>query len=118
MALRFREKLERYPPLVCRILARKTVNKRTVAIRTSEIVHESGLSFERVMEISRMMEWDTVPVGEMYMFMRGCNVDIETRDGQRFQYDYSRKMSRIPQYVIKSPEFQKVYVPLLQQLKT
>jgi hypothetical protein len=68
----------RYPPFVCRVLARKTVQqngKRTVIpVSTMEIVAISGLSAKKVVWIGSQPNWDDITVGEAIRFLKGCHL--------------------------------------------
>lgn len=71
-------RLARYPPFICRVIARKTVvvdGKRSVEpVSTADIVGISGLSAKKVAWISCQPKWDGISVADMIRFLRGCRM--------------------------------------------
>jgi len=68
-----KEKLDNMPPAMVRLIARKPDGRRR-PMTNAEIAEASGLSEDRVKEISMLTTWDDVPVGETYAFCSGCGV--------------------------------------------
>jgi len=71
-------RIVRYPPFICRVIARRTVvvdGKRSVVpVSTTDIAEASGMSVRRVAWISVQSSWDRIPVSDMILFLRGCNL--------------------------------------------
>lgn len=78
--LRLDEKLKRFPPVVCRLLARKIIkHNHVVALTDAEIAKSSGLSMADVVHISWSAAWDSIPVSKMLAFTKACGVDFDDR---------------------------------------
>lgn len=103
--LKTTEKLTIFTPRMCRILARKKVGKRTVALSTEEIADASGMTVPEVHVLMLQRDWTAVPVGLMVRFMRGCGVDIDSRASMIRHRDLLRKSQNVPLYLRKSPEW-------------
>lgn len=103
MALSYYEKLKRFPPVRCRLVAvRYPANKKyqwPVPLTDDEIATRSTLSVERVRELSVQTSWWEIPNGTTEQFLFGCRVDLNNwrtyarlvRLANREKYDYIRR---------------------------
>lgn len=67
------EKLNRVPPNVCRLLARKA---RGLFPKTNaEIARDAGLARSTVHKISKLKRWDTIPLMTIERYIRGTGVN-------------------------------------------
>ena len=69
-----RQKLNLFPPCLCRCVARIRHGRRP--LQRKEIAARSGLPLRKVDELSRLTSWDRVPVEEMERFSLACGVDL------------------------------------------
>lgn len=72
----YSERFDRIPPWLCRLLARTHHGHRLMTER--EICERSGLNRERVVQISRLRTWRTVPLGVIEQFSGACGVNLLT----------------------------------------
>lgn len=108
------EKLDRFPPVAVRLLARVSANRHTRALLDGEVASQSeGLTIREVRHISRLATWDEVTVGTMRMFLRGCGADLDSRDWLRQNAAYMRKIKSIPRFLLRSPEWSTTFEPLI-----
>lgn len=120
----FWEYLDDYPPAVVRLMARTTNFGAGVrALSSAEIALTCGMPISRVVEISYLMEWATVPIGEARAFCTGCNFDPTLRAVRKRQALYLSQCSnplnpRPPPYLRSSPYWEKEFLPLLLHLKS
>lgn len=71
------KKINRVPPYVCRLLARKDGK----AMSNEQIAELSGLSQTKVKRISWMVEWDSLSAKDIDRYSTACGVDlIKQRD--------------------------------------
>ncbi len=78
--LTLQAKADRFPPIVCRLLARKRVRHDYVeAMSDEELRSLSGLSMATIKRLSWTHSWDGVPVAEMLAFTRACGIDFDDR---------------------------------------
>lgn len=95
--LTLQQKANRFSPVVCRLLARRTINhNHVVALTDEEIRDASGLSMADVKALSYSVTWRFTPFEKMMAFTKACGVDFDDRqalqrhskmmDGKRFAY--------------------------------
>ena len=88
----FWSKLDRYPPLVVRLLACKRVpGKGKVAITDEEIATRSGLALSEIKSLSWLASWDGVPVSRVRQFSEACGVFFNRRSSMRTTSNISRR---------------------------
>lgn len=101
----------RYPPILCRLLAR-VPNSRPLSI--DEIASRGGMSNLEVVMLSERTSWDEVPFMHMMRFLKGCGVD----------FGDARQMRRVNDYIAKRPTWKYLkssgrwtdtYEPMLKQ---
>lgn len=105
--LKIEERLDRFPPLVCRLLAREGESNRHIKPLTDDqIAERSGLSISRVKALSWLVDWKGVEVYEMLAFSKGCGVDLSDRSKLAKHLQYVRsKRNRTWQYLKKHHEW-------------
>lgn len=113
--------MRHYPPFYVRILAKK---KRAVfedlAMSDEEVTIRSGLTINRMREISRMRNWADVTLGEFKAFAVGCDFDLTNPADRRriIQYKYvcKKRRKRPFLYVTKSKLFESTFLPLIRMM--
>jgi len=107
MALKLQEKLDRFPPVICRLLARHKDGGRVVAWRTEEIASRAKMSPAEIMLLSQRVSWDGVPVDTMLRFTTACDIDLDDHLCIKRKLDHLAKLqSTLPRFLIKSPEWE------------
>lgn len=107
------DKLDTFPPIACRLLARKiTKTGGTVAKTVHEIASTAGMSVMEVNSLSWQPSWDSLTVDELKRFSLACGVDFTSRDIMRAHSSYLRKNPSF-KYLKKSPEWENVYKPMI-----
>lgn len=102
-------RLNRYPPVLCRLLARE---KRGRPLTTAEIADTSGLPPAKVEAISASISWDRVEVNDMRAFIQACGCDFDHQPNMRRVEDYIRKGAKFT-YLKRSPYWKNYYYPLV-----
>jgi len=106
MALKLQEKLNRFPPVICRILARRMDGTRVVAYLTAEIAQRADMQEAEVLLISQHTSWEGIPVDTMLRFTHACGIDLDSRLAMKRKLDHLAKLqSTLPRFLIKSPEW-------------
>ena len=77
--LSFQEKLRRFPPIACRLLARRRTASGYVAVTDSEIASLSKLPMAEIKRLSWLGSWDGVNVSHVDAFARACGIDFNNR---------------------------------------
>lgn len=70
------EKLDRFPPFLVRLLARRPRGQGWKPLSTTEIAGRAELSRYEVQKISALTTWASVPVEIVERFANGCRVDL------------------------------------------
>ncbi len=112
--------LAAYPPIKVRLLAQVAGGRYHRAITNAEIAIAGGFTLERVEEISRLEDWDSLTFDEYRRFCGACRFDpLITRDRNRVN-DYSNKCLKRKtkpfQWLTRSPAYQTEFLPLIRQL--
>jgi hypothetical protein len=100
----------RYPPILCRLLARK---KNGPPLTEQEIAARTALTVLEVSLISKLTTWDDVPLKSMQGFLRGCGVDFCNRSDMR-RIDAYRRCQPTWKYLRRSGQWLEYYEPLLK----
>lgn len=77
--LTIEQRLRRFPPIVCRLLAREGRGSRPVVLSDEDIAERSGLTLAQVQGLSHLLTWDDVSCQQMLAFSKGCGVDLSDR---------------------------------------
>lgn len=85
--LKFSQRLDRYPPILVRLLAVRGRGATAWAMTDQQIVQASGLTFAEVKRASYSTNWKELPVWIMQAFLLGCGIDLEKRSTmQRLEF--------------------------------
>lgn len=74
-------RFNRFPPMLCRLLARTRHGTRPMT--TVELSAASGLTRERVTQISGLPSWEHLPLRDIEAFSRACGVNLLAPHEQR-----------------------------------
>lgn len=112
---------KRFPPVLCRLLARERAGR---AKTTEELSRSCGMSVARVDSISRCASWSGIDVIEMELFTKACGVDFSSRKDMHRVKMYLRGkrngLTRTPpafRYLRQSAEWTTLYMQLLDSWK-
>jgi hypothetical protein len=106
-------KLERFPPIVIRLLARRRLGTRTVPLTVAQIAAQSGLSVGEINALSRLTSWAEVTVDSMAAFTRGCGCNLDDRDWLRKNTAYMAGVRSAPRYLRQSSDWETVFQPMI-----
>ena len=116
--------IEKYSPLMVRLLAHRPVRESTrvcMALTDTEVAIAAGLTLDRIRQISRMMDWSQVKVGEMRAFFTACGFDptIGAHRGRVSDYESKclKRNSRPFQWLHRSPVYTEEFLPLIKKLQ-
>lgn len=109
--------LNEYPPPLIRLLAREKIGSKHVrALSDQEIAIKGEFPLDRVLQISRTLSWDSVPVGEVMRFCYGCNFDPFDWKNRNKMRAYTRKGAKFS-YLKASPYWKSSFLPLIKVLE-
>lgn len=100
----------RYPPILCRLLARK---KNGPPLTEQEIAARAKLSTLEVHLLSKETSWDDVHLGTMKKFLAGCGLDFCNRADMK-RIDAYRRSQPTWKYLRRSGQWLSYYEPLLK----
>ncbi len=107
------DKLDTFPPIACRLLARViTPSGGTVAKTIAAIAKDSGLTELEVSSMSWHASWDKIPVEMVRKFSLACGVDFTSRDIMRAHSSYLRKNPSF-KYLKKSSDWNATFKPMI-----
>ncbi len=72
--MRLLERLNKFPPFLCRLVARKNHGEELLSER--DIAKRSGLARDYVRRLSRLTAWDQVPTKTVQRFSDACGVNL------------------------------------------
>lgn len=78
----FLDRLNQFPPYVVRLAALKGRGRGARWKSLRDIARDSGLSTERVSQISFLTHWGTIPAQTIVQFTKGCGVQIDNHRGR------------------------------------
>lgn len=110
------ELLATFPPIACRLLARKrTASGAVIALTDEEIAAGTGglLTVPQVAALSRRLAWGDEPVPRILAFTKACGIDLESRDSRRHHLRYMNNIKGEPRYLRRSPLYKNTFAPLL-----
>tara|TARA_Y100001937_G_scaffold96987_2_gene131946 strand:+ start:1289 stop:1861 length:573 start_codon:yes stop_codon:yes gene_type:complete len=84
------EKLDKMPPFLCRLLARR----KGKSLSNRQLASDLGVSVRTIQRISEKKSWDDVPVGFAQKFSGACGVDL-LRQNKSMDYFKRRKFNHI-----------------------
>jgi len=110
----FWDRLVRYPPILCRLLARVPRGRPLTDV---EIADRGGLSALQVQAIGNQTDWTGIDLPTARRFMVGCDTDLSHRPTVIRIYSYLRNEAKNPAnrfvYLRKAPNWTAYYRPLL-----
>lgn len=108
-------KLTRFPPIICRLLARRKVSATTVVPMTdAEICAASGLSIGEVKGLSWLKSWDGVGVDIMLAYSKACGVDFDDPISMKRNWAFLAKTGSAT-HLRRSPDWKTFYAPLSRE---
>jgi hypothetical protein len=107
--------LEKFPPSLVRLLARRQVgnSKRAIeALTNQEIAVTARMPVERVIKISMSQEWDEVTIGEAKLFCSACNFNPFAAADRNRASAYLRAGATFS-YLKRHPHWETFFKPLI-----
>ena len=105
--------LEKFPPVLVRLLAKKAVaTKHVRAVSDEEIAIRGGLSLDKVRHISKQTLWDIIPIGDAERFCIGCGFDPFNCYDRNRAMAYNRTSASYT-YLKVSPYWSTTFKPLI-----
>ena len=84
------DKLDKMPPFLCRLLARR----KGKSLSNRQLASDLGVSVRTIQRISEKKSWEDVPVGFAQRFSNVCGVDL-LRQNKSMDYFKRRKFNHI-----------------------
>jgi hypothetical protein len=113
-----------FPPAVVRLAARTaTAGKNVRALSHREIAIAANIPLVRVEEISGLLSWETVTLGEAERFVAACGFDPTNAKHRHRQREYLRVCQtkypgQPPHYLRSSPLWSLELLPLIRRIKS
>lgn len=115
----FWRKLRRYPPILCRLLARHRYGR---ILSDEEISVRAGLAVYEVAAIGAMTSWDDVPVGKIRSILIGMGIDLCNMTQMKRVESYLRAQARLAKlnrpnwrYLRRDTEWQRRWAPAMSR---
>jgi hypothetical protein len=86
-------KLNRIPPFLCRLVARK--RRGYLAMTRRDIAAESGLNIKKVDRLSKLARWDNVKLSDIQKFSAACGVNLLASRRVKEYMKRERKIGRM-----------------------
>jgi hypothetical protein len=109
--LRFQQRLDRYPPILIRLLTTRGRRADKWVPTDRQISDASGLSMAAVKRISYSTSWDDIPIGLARSFLMGCDIDLEKRRCFR-RLEWMRRNGNFS-HLRKSPLYKSQFMEML-----
>ena len=110
----FWERVQDFPPVLCRLLAKHDAPPKTwQALTHEEIADRSGLDVLEVMTLSKRTSWDGVDLCRFRQFTQACGIDFLNSKHMIRVRDYVRKRGRFA-YLKRDPLWDTYYSPLIK----
>jgi hypothetical protein len=114
----FWARLNRFSPLLCRLLARVP---RGRPLESTEIAERSGLSVSQVDAISQQTDWRGIDLPTAHQFMLACDTDLSNRQHCRRMRMFLKSQPKHRegrfQHLKRSPNWKVTFLPLLVRLE-
>lgn len=107
----FHSHARRYPPILCRLLARRRFGP---PLTVEEIAARGRLTVLEVNLLSEQTQWDTVMFGGMTRFLTGCGIDFTKRADMKRIDSYIRSKPTW-KYLRNSGLWTSLYEPMLKK---
>jgi hypothetical protein len=104
MSLTLRQKLDRFPPVVCRLLARRQLSATSSLALTDEaivVASNRALTVADVKGLSWAKSWGGVPVEKVIAFTNACGVDFD--DHKALKRNWHRVQIGTGSHLLRSP---------------
>lgn len=114
MRLTLQSKLDRFRPVLCRLLARRLQARPRllIALTDEELAERASLPISEIKRLSWSLTWQGVPVDAMLAFMLACGVDLDDR--RSLERNWKLLRSGCGSYLRASPQWQTLFVPLVR----
>ncbi len=107
--LKIEEKLKRFPPCVCRLLARTGDSNRNIRLlEDEEIAERANIHVSKVRSIMWLTNWDSVTVEDLFKFSKACGIDFSDRESLAKHYKYTQ-LSRPFAYLRKHRQYPEIW---------
>lgn len=114
MAHSFQRKLDRFPPVLCRLLAVRYPQGRRgmpIALTDEEIMQRGSIAIADFMWLSYSTSWAEIPEAKKNAFLKGCGIRLDNwRSYSRLVRQTNRGAWR---HVKSSPLYETVFSKLL-----
>jgi hypothetical protein len=107
------DKLDNFPPVLVRLLARRKLSRGHSEPLTDDEIVERPLTIAEVCDYSRAVNWNGIPVVKALAFLRGCGLDIDDADAWRRTMTYL-SLNPTFNYLRESPQWKEYFLPLIQ----
>ena len=115
-----KEKMDRFPPVVCYLIARdggpaSRCGGPVRHIGMEAIAEISGMSISEVARLSWQPSWDPETVGTMLRFTRACGVDFDNRKNFSNNWKFLRRqvLNGMP-YLRRDKAFNRDFKPRIE----
>lgn len=113
----FWQRIDKYPPVLCRLLARLPKGR---PLTDAEIAEKSGLSQAQVEAYSRQTDWTGIDLPNARSFMLGCGTDLSNRAHCKRIVVYLKSQPKQHRsrftHLRRDPQWETHYVPLIKIL--
>lgn len=112
----FWDRCDKLIPPLCRIVAR---HPRGLPLLAQEIAVKGGnvLTPYQVTCISLLPDWESVPLGHIRAFLRGCGIDFCDRECMNRIMTYLKRRNRF-RYLKNSPAWETEFKPIVAVLSS
>lgn len=122
MNISFYNRVSRFPPILCRLLAR---HSNGPVLTDEEIAARSGLEPHQVFIIGNSMTWRGIDVFTLKSFTEGCGVDFTSRLCMKRIENYlqgrtanGRRRPPAFEYLKRSPDWETRFKPMIARLRS
>lgn len=98
------QKLNKFPPKLCRMVARVGSNRNQRLKTIKEIAYNARLSYRAAKRIASLSKWDGLTLEVVGRFSTACGVNLLQT------YDHIRWLKFKARYALKSKTFQKWWI--------
>lgn len=105
------QRLRRFPPVVCRLLAREGRGGHPRFLSDEEIAEQSGLTVAQVNGLSHLLTWDDVPCSQMLAFSAACGIHFSDRRSMMKHGKYIQNC-RAFTYLRRQPDYETRWKPM------
>lgn len=113
MSTTFWATADRFPPILCRLLARRPYGP---PLTDAEIAAASGIPIVHVFAIGQSTTWHGIDLPTMRKFLTGCGMDFEDFNQISRARNYLRHKPSW-KYLRVSPQWRTMYEPLMRKYR-